>query len=245
MVAADVRSDSPPRGDHSAILAMEDACFVPRRPDEVATEGNQLCLKRGMLVVVRVDSAQCETPLADAAAGLRSPASGAVRWHGSEWQTMDPWHAGLCRGRIGRVFSGCAWVSNLNVDENVLLGALHHVFQRRAALQREANDLALWFGLDGLPAKRPNMLSSQDLQLAQCVRAFSDSPDLLVLEHPARDLADAEVDRLIGAVLQARARGAAVLWFTALESIVDHPRLLIDECYEARGPALHRVSPVL
>ncbi len=154
-------------------------------------------------------------PLADAAAGLAAPVRGRVLFDGADWAVLGPREAAARRGRIGRVFTGAAWISNLDLDENVLLAAAHH---RRTPPGGAREALRAWarrFGLDELPDTRPAWLERVDAQKAQWVRALYAEPALVVLERPS-DGVDADAAAALTTALRAGcARGAAVLWLTA------------------------------
>ena len=224
------------------VVEIQDARFPLRAGEDAAWNGVELSMARGTMTGVRLGAGRRGTPLADAVSGLRAPERGTVRWQGRDWQGLTLWQAARCRGRIGRVFSGPGWVSNLNVDENILLGATHHRIQRRASLREAAGDLARRFGLDGLPAGRAGELTPRELQLAQCVRAFLGDPRLLLLEEPGRHLEGEDLARLADAVARARAQGAAVVWITSQDDLDRDPGCRADAWYLADGPALRKME---
>ncbi len=151
----------------------------------------------------------------DAVCGIEPPPEGVVRFNGADWRELPPAEAERRRARIGRVFEGAAWVSNLDVDENVLLAQRHHTRRPDAELRAEAERLARTFGLARLPGTRAAWTDPRDLQRAQWVRALLGAPALLLLEFPERRAAAVHVAALAAAVDAARARGAGVLWITA------------------------------
>jgi phospholipid/cholesterol/gamma-HCH transport system ATP-binding protein len=153
-------------------------------------------------------------PLCDLAAGILAPAQGTVRFMGEEWCAAGPFKQSALRGRIGRVFGGHAWISNLSVAENVLLPQRHHTRRQESALVEEANGLARAFGLEEMPAVRPEDVRPRDLMRWQWVRAFMGDPRLLLLEEPEAGVW--EEHRLLlreGTRRQAQ-NGCAVLWVT-------------------------------
>ena len=88
------------------------------------------------------------------------------------------------RGRIGRVFEGECWRSDLYVGPNIT--AARQLNSRRALqeIEEEAIQLRRVFGLPELPGVRSARLRWQDLLKAACVRAFLGAPDLILLENP-------------------------------------------------------------
>src|SRR5687767_12556186 len=180
-----------------------------------------LRLGPGELALVRLERGAVRLPLADAAEGLAEPRDGTVTFLGKAWRDVPERQASALRGRIGRVFDavgvgapGTGWVSNLDVDENVVLAQRHHTRRPSKEIVAEAAKLARMFGLPGLPRGRPAQTRVPDLQRAACVRAFIGTPDLILLERPAQSVYPEIMPPLINAVRSARGRGAAVVWLT-------------------------------
>ncbi len=201
-----VSVEAPPGAD----CGLDDACFA---------------LAPGALAMVQVDAAHWRTPLADLAGGLLTPASGEVRWLGESWGAMSADRAAAERGRIGRVFAEGGWLSNLDVDENLILAARYHTSRPDAEILEEARALGRRFGLDPLPSGRPHTLGRRELRRAQWVRAWLGAPRLLLLDHPADDLESSWKDALVEAVNAACAAGTTVLWITANSEEWSDPRL--------------------
>ena len=194
-----------------------------------------LALAPGDLALVRLESDAVRLPLADVASGVLDLESGAARFGGDDWARMSLTQSAKCRGRIGRTFEGHAWVSNLDVDENVLLARRHHTAATDAELADEAATLARHFGLPGLPRGRPNQTRRQDLQRAALVRAFIGSPLLLVLERPEHGVHPQVMPPLMNAVRAACKRGAAVLWLTNYADVWNDAGIRPTARYAASG----------
>jgi phospholipid/cholesterol/gamma-HCH transport system ATP-binding protein len=178
-----------------------------------------LRLAPGELALVRLERGVVRLPLADAAGGLAEQYDGTAAFLGRDWRSVPAREGAALRGRIGRVFDGVGaggsgWVSNLDVDENIVLAQRHHTRRPAAEIEAEAAKLARMFGLPGLPRGRPAQTRATDLQRAACVRAFLGTPDLVLLERPARGVYPDIMPPLINAVRSARARGAAAVWLT-------------------------------
>jgi phospholipid/cholesterol/gamma-HCH transport system ATP-binding protein len=175
-----------------------------------------LRLGAGELALVRLERGVVRLPLADAAEGLAEHYDGTATFLGRDWRSVPAGEGAALRGRIGRVFDavGAGWVSNLDVDENVMLAQRHHTRRPSSEIEAEAAKLARMFGLPGLPRGRPSQTRVPDLQRAACVRAFIGTPDLILLERPAQGVYPEIMPPLINAVRSARSRGAAVVWLT-------------------------------
>ena len=192
---------------------------------DIGLTGISLTLAAGDLAIVLLQRPNFNIPLADVASGLTVATTGEVIFSGRSWRDMSATRAGAERGRIGRIFGGHAWVSNLNVDENILLPSRYHKNLRDADLRAEADALAKQFGLPGLPESRPSATSAGDLHRAAAVRAFLGTPALLLLERPEHGLYPEILAPLLAAVATARQRGAAVLWLTNLAEVFNDPHL--------------------
>ena len=166
----------------------------------------------GDLMRIQVETSNEQLPLADAVEGLIDPDEGTVAFLGARWSTAQPDRVLGLRARIGRVFDGHGWISNLNVLENLTLAQRHHTLRPVAEILAEAQSLARSFGLAEVPAGRPSVVPRWDLRRAEWIRAFMGKPALVLLERPTSGVAAEYVPLLARAVEEARTRGAAVIW---------------------------------
>lgn len=169
-------------------------------------------LNAGDLLLVRMERENERLPLADASQGLLPMDQGKVTFLGNDWMNLSTDEAAAQRGKIGRLFDDEGWISDLNVDENILLGQLHNTTRSESEIMDEALKFARVFGLPGLPRGRPAKLRRWDLRKAACIRAFLGNPALIILEQPVRGVYADFIAPLLNAVLAARRRAAAVLW---------------------------------
>ncbi|MCX6353961.1 MAG: hypothetical protein NTZ78_03515 [Candidatus Aureabacteria bacterium] len=189
----------------------------------------------GSLALIRMEPGNEQLPFADLAEGLLCPEEGHVLFRGEAWTGIPPEQMLQQRARIGRVFDGHGWISNLNVDENVTLSQRHHTRRPGAEILAEAEALARAFGLSELPRTRPAMVSPQELRRAEWIRAFLGQPLLVLLERPMRGVPMGHLPRLISAVRQALSREAAVLWLTDNDRIEQHSELPTSARYVMQG----------
>jgi phospholipid/cholesterol/gamma-HCH transport system ATP-binding protein len=166
----------------------------------------------GDLLLLRIERENERLPLADAMEGLAKVESGRVSFMGESWNNLSTHRAATQRGRIGRLFDDEGWISDLDVEENILLAQLHHTKRSEAEIIDEALGFARVFGLPGLPRGRADKLRRWDLRKAACIRAFLGRPELIIIEQPIRGVYADLVAPLLNAVQSARRRGAAVLW---------------------------------
>jgi phospholipid/cholesterol/gamma-HCH transport system ATP-binding protein len=157
-------------------------------------------------------------PFAELASGLLEPAAGSVRFTGADWRAAGAYEQGRMRGRIGRVYETPAFISNLNLDENITLSQRHHTRRDEHDIMAEAARLAGMAGLSELPRGRPHTVRANVLRKAGWVRAFLGKPDLVVLEKPEHGVDGDDLRRLQDLARLAREWGGAVLWITDREA---------------------------
>lgn len=199
-------------------------------------------LNQGQLLLVRIERENERLPLADATEGLVPPAQGSVMFLGEDWQCMSADHAAAQRGTIGRLFEDEGWISDLEVDQNIMLAQRHHTLRSEQDIMEEALQLARVFGLPGLPRGRPGSMRRWDLRKAACIRAFLGQPALIILEQPVHGVYADLVAPLVNAVQSARKRGTAVLWTVTDPTMWSHPGILATTRARMFGSQLHMVE---
>ena len=172
-------------------------------------------LVAGELLLVRLEQGRFRLPLADLAAGILEPGTGAVEFLGRNWFELGPDEAAAQRGRIGRLFEEQGWVGHLDVGENITLAQRHHSSRQIAQIENEAINLARFFGLPGLPRSTISALRREDLYRSALIRAFLGHPALIILERPTRNLFPGIMPALINAIQAARNQGSTVIWTTS------------------------------
>jgi ABC-type transporter Mla maintaining outer membrane lipid asymmetry ATPase subunit MlaF len=222
MVAAGVsatrmEASATAAGRADAVLEFRGVEFAGSAAEAAAWQGLSFTLCCGDCALVEVPPGVESAVLADTAQGLVRPWRGAVLFRGQDWAAIGPRAACGIRGRTGRVFAASGWVSNLDVDENILLRLAHHARQRERALRREMQELADRLGVAPIPLGRPARVPAPHLRELQWVRAFLGEPELLVLERPMAGVPSARLDVLAEEVDRAIGRGGAVLWITGAE----------------------------
>ncbi len=172
-------------------------------------------LAAGQLAMIKVQTLQTNIPFADVASGITDPGSGgSAVFEDCDWRGVSSERALDLRGRIGRVFGRSSWLSNLDIDENVMLPLRHHSRRPYGEIAREAEALARAFGMEGLPRTRPAGPGRAERRRAEWVRAFLGTPSLILLERPMLDADSRWLPLLAAQVRTARRRGAAVVWIT-------------------------------
>lgn len=197
---------------------------------------DDLRLQAGELHLVHSPTTGHSTALADALLGLAG--AGEVRFLGLAWADLDAAEASRLRSHIGRVMSAGNWLENRSVMENLLLPLRHQTVLAEEIIRQRASELALSFGLPGIPTLLPHQCSESDLERAACVRAFLGRPKLVVLEQPIEATESRSFPPLVNAVQQLRRRRGSIIWFTQQRSLLEEPGISADRRYRIAGSRL-------
>lgn len=226
----------------ASILKLSDVTVDSCTQYECGLSNVSIELQAGELWLVRIEREDERLPLADAAEGLAPPTQGSVTFLGEDWRRMSADHAAAQRGKIGRLFEDEGWISDLDLDENILLSQRHHTRRSEEEIMDEAVKFACLFGLPGLPRGRPAGVRRPDLRKAACIRAFLGQPTLIILERPERGVYADVIAPLVHAVQSARQRGAAVLWTASDPCIWQNPALGATGRAKMFGSQLHTME---
>lgn len=225
-----------------SILKFTDVTIEPSRRYETGLCNISFELKQGDLLLVHIEREDERLPLADAAEGLECPVRGCVAFLDQDWQSLSADRAAAERGKIGRMFEDEGWISDLDLEENIILSQCHHTRRREADILEEALQISRLFGLPGLPGGRPGSVLRSDLRKAACIRALLGQPVLIVLERPERGLYADLIAPLAKAVESARQRGAAVLWTASDPRIWNNPQLCATHRAKVVGSQLQTIE---
>ena len=200
-----------------------------------------LTIEPGSLARIVFSDPAARRVLADTAHGLVAPRGGKVRFCGTAWVDLSEEAACVERLHIGRYYSAPAWISNLDLTENLLLRAAQHGAPLEDS-RREARTLARSFGLDDLPQVRPTQSTPQELACTQLVRAFLGEPKLLILEAPEDELDEEALQAFLSTLQAALRRGAAALWLNSSKDVSVDDSMLKPTAYTLREHRLERTA---
>ena len=220
------------------ILHFEEVTLIPNSHHVCSIEDVSFQINRGELILVRVD-ADCEhLPLPDLLMGLDFPDKGEITFLGENWKNINDFDRSALRGRIGYVSDVPNWISNLTVDENVMLAQRHHTAKSEEEIRAKIENLAEFAGLKGVPEVRPHFVHSRKLRLLEWVRAFAGDVDLFVLSCPERGTGFGYTSVLCKLIQQALEKGSAVLWITENREIKEEDNLPQNSEYVVKGSRL-------
>jgi ABC-type multidrug transport system ATPase subunit len=152
---------------------------------------------------------------ADLALGLRAPATGAVDVDGEAWNKLSFPARARVRARIGCALDRPGFLSNLDVNENLVLAERLHHHRSTASVLAEAAQLSERLGFGPIPDCRPFTLDVPALHRLAIVRALLGKPELLVFEEVPGSLDEAAVAAVCAELAARREGGAGVLWLAA------------------------------
>lgn len=170
----------------------------------VAVREASLELDRGEIVTVLGANGAGKSSLMGAAAGLLRAKSGKVYYRGEDvtgWEAHRMVRAGACLVPEGRHV-----VSNMSVEENLLLGTVNRGQKR---LLEEMYDL-----LPVLKERRQQaagLLSGGEQQMLAIARALMSEPQLMLIDEPTLGLAPKTAQQILQLIRSLKERNKAIL----------------------------------
>ena len=165
--------------------------------------GISMTVERNEVVGVLGANGAGKTTLLRAIAGVVRPQGGSVILHGRTVTGLPDY--ALTRAGVGHVPSGRELFAQMNVEDNLMMGALAVAPARAAELR--ARVLDLFPALGGMLDRRAGALSGGEQQMLAFGRALMTDPTLLLLDEPSTGLAPAIVASLFDALRQLIAEG--------------------------------------
>jgi phospholipid/cholesterol/gamma-HCH transport system ATP-binding protein len=220
--------------EDQSVLRFEEVAY--RSPIEAYASFGEasFTLQAGGLVGLHIDRDSEHVPIADLAAGLLAPTSGAVFFGGRDWQGMDAFDQAAARGTIGCVLEEMSWITSLTVRQNIMLRERHHTTRSEEEIGAEAERLSGIAGLSGIPEGRPDRVRPRELRVLEWVRAFMGTPTLVVLVFPERDAFTGACDACMALVEKARSEGTCVVWVSDRDEVWRHPFMKSADQYEIK-----------
>jgi simple sugar transport system ATP-binding protein len=218
MVGRPVAPPSRPPGTPGRPVLEIAGLDVPGRSGRGGLAGASLTVRAGEIVGVAGVSGNGQEALAAALSGLVAPSAGTIRVDGVALRP-DP-RAALAAG-IGRIPEDRhrdGVVGDMSVEENLVLEDLRGpATQRRGLLQfrairrRAAEAIAAYDVRCPGPTARVRLLSGGNMQKLVLARALGPEPKLVLAAQPTRGLDVGATGAVHARLIEARARGAAVL----------------------------------
>jgi putative ABC transport system ATP-binding protein len=153
----------------------------------------ELC--KGEFVVILGPSGSGKTTLLNIASTLERPTRGSIYYYGKAHSRMSKSRITMLRKEhIGFIFQAYHLLPNLNVQENVLVGA------NLSGEKKKVAQILQDVGLQDKAKKFPYQLSGGEQQRVSIARALAKNTDILFCDEPTGAL-DTETNKLILALL--------------------------------------------
>jgi putative ABC transport system ATP-binding protein len=147
-----------------------------------------LTIKKGEFVSIMGPSGSGKSSLLYMLGGLDSPTSGSVKIEGKEIYTMkDKAQSIIRRKTVGFIFQFYNLITNLNVEENIMLPILLDGKKPKDYKDRLKKILDI-VGLKDRIHHKPSELSGGQQQRVAIARALINEPDLILADEPIGNL---------------------------------------------------------
>jgi branched-chain amino acid transport system ATP-binding protein len=214
----------------------------------VAVDGVSFAVPEGSIFAVIGPNGAGKTTLFNMIAGAMAPDEGSITFAGEPIAGLTP--DAVCRRGIARTFQLVRPFPALSVEDNVMVGALLHRRDTRAA-RDHAHVLLRRFELFDRRDRPASSLTLPDRKRLEIVRALATEPKLLLLDEAIAGLRPTEVDRLVAILRELnRERGLtivliehvmrAVMALAARVLVLDHGTVVAEGTPEqvVRDPAV-------
>lgn len=213
----------------------------------VTGEGGRVLLRVDALDVpagtslgIRGPSGAGKSTLLHALAGLLRPASGAVRWGGTDIAALgDAARARFRRETVGLVFQDFLLFEELSALGNASLAAAWSDRARRGMIATGASGMLDHLGLAGHARRSVASFSGGERQRVAVSRALAGDPPVLLADEPTASLDRVSADRLIEDLARlSAARGmtlVAVSHDAALHARMDRVIDVVDGAIRKAG----------
>ncbi len=219
MVGREVAPPVVAKVERGALLYELNNVSTARRAHGTALQEIALALHGGEITGVAGVSGNGQAALAGLLAGMEAPVSGTVRVNGAAvttWSPLAALNAGIARVPEDRHRQGA--IADMSVSENVIAeryrdrrfsrGGLVDWAAARAFAQSIIDDYEVKCPS---PEARIRLLSGGNMQKLILGRALDPNPSVILANQPSRGLDVGAVAYVHSRLLEARARGAAVL----------------------------------
>lgn len=219
MVGREVTPPVVARVERGALLYELKGVSTARRAHGTALKDIELALHGGEITGVAGVSGNGQAALAGLLAGMEAPVSGTVRIKGAAvtaWSPLAALNAGIARVPEDRHKQGA--IADMSVSENAIAERYRdRRFSRGGLVDWAAARTFAQSIIDDYEVKCPSpearirLLSGGNMQKLILGRALDPNPSVILANQPSRGLDVGAVAYVHSRLLEARARGAAVL----------------------------------
>ena len=180
-----------------------------------ALQGISLEIAAGDFVAVMGQSGSGKSTLLHIIGGLDQPSSGWVQVGEHRLDKMNQTDLAIFRrDQVGFVFQFFNLVENLNIQSNVELPALLSNRKNRKEIRQRSAELLERLGIADQSHKHPWELSGGQQQRVAIVRAFINSPKLLLADEPTGNLDTSSGNEVLDILGEFNQQGQTILMVT-------------------------------
>jgi len=176
-----------------------------------ALDGVSFAVRPGEVHALLGENGAGKSTLMKVLAGAHQATSGEILIGGQTVSIASP-HQSRALG-IGIIYQELALAPELSVAENIFLGELPRLLNRRR-LQAQARNLLQRLGFSIDPAAKVGDLPVAFQQVVEIAKAMSRQVRTLILDEPTAVLAPPEVERLLDVVKQLARQGVSVVYIS-------------------------------
>jgi len=208
-------AEAPSAGEGSAPVLRVERLSAKGKHGLSALHEVSLEIRGGEILGVAGVSGNGQTELAEALSGVRGPTGGSITVAGREIGGRTPTQ--VMAAGVGRIPEDrhAAVVAEMSVAYNLVLEHLDDFRNRglidESRIRQNAVELIERFSIRARPDDPIRTLSGGNMQKVVLARVLAREPRVLVVGQPTRGLDVGATEYVRGALLEQRARGAAIL----------------------------------
>ena len=187
----------------NALLALHDVAFAYGQGEAALPVLHDInfSIYAGDRIALVGRSGSGKSTLMNILAGLLSPTTGRVLWHGQEITGLsESARVAMRRQTIGVVYQFHHLLPEFSAEENVMLPAMLNGMSVSEARAR-ARDLLAQVQLEARLGHRPGELSGGERQRVAIARALSASPSVLLMDEPTGNLDEDTADQVLAMLM--------------------------------------------
>lgn len=190
--------------------------------NKVVLKNVNLAMESGEFVCVSGGSGEGKSLLFSAVCGVLKQQQGQILYGGVTLDQMSEQQERTFRAQLGVVFQRAALISNLTINENLMLPLnLHAQFLSADEKTDRVEAIAAKLGLSRFLHLRPDKLSTGQAVLAGLARAVINQPKLFIWDAPLVDT-DTQWSSIVTNVLaELKSAGTSVIIFTNRADIIE------------------------
>lgn len=182
------------------VLKVEN--LTKRFPGTIANDSISLEVHAGEILSIVGENGAGKSTFCKMLTGVYHPDGGTISINGERVRIDSPIQS--TQMGIAMVYQERNLVRGLSVADNVCLGhePVRHGLLDRAEMNRQASEVAKRLGLSMPMDAIVSTLGAGEQQLVEIMRAFYDTPSLLILDEPTASLSESEVEPFLNFVQQ-------------------------------------------